>query len=177
MNRRITLVALAALLAALAALYFWSSAGSGAESAATTRQKGPTPPADPIPPAHPPQRTTTVAPAKPEEPKQPPAPPPKPPTAPKSDAALMDALRASLTARDPATTLELAERHEFMYPDSPQGPERSLYAVDALIALNRIGKARDEAERHLKRWPKSPFAGRIESRTGVHPRPGPPPGY
>lgn len=174
MDRRVTLVALAALLAALAALYFWSSAGSAGTShgePVTVRQEAPEPPAAPAQRAPPPQQATAAAPAKAAQSALPST--SKPP----SEVELMEKLRANLKAREARAILEVIDQLEFLYPDSPQAPERSNYAIDAHIALNQIHEAREEARKHFDRWPNSPFAGRVHAQTGVRPPIRPPTGY
>ena len=94
-----------------------------------------------------------------------------------SEAMMMDRLRATLGKGTPQATLDLARDIERSYPDGAQAQERSLYAIDALIALNRITEMRDEARRHLEKWPGTPTSARVMARTGVHPELRPPPGY
>jgi hypothetical protein len=87
---------------------------------------------------------------------------------------MMDQLRSTLGKGTPQATLELARQLERIYPDGAQAEERSLYAIDALIALNRISEMRDEARRHLAKWPGTAVSERVEARTGVHPEIHPP---
>jgi len=102
------------------------------------------------------------------------APSPPPGAQVPSEAALMDQLRGTLGKGTPQATLELARQLERTYPDGAQAEERSLYAIDALIALNRISEMRDEARRHLAKWPGTVVSDRVEARTGVHPEIHPP---
>ena len=102
------------------------------------------------------------------------APRPSPSTQVPSEAVMMEQLRGTLGRGTPQATLELARQLERTYPDGAQAQERSLYAIDALIALNRIGEMRDEARRHLAKWPGTAISERIEARTGVHPEINPP---
>jgi hypothetical protein len=44
--------------------------------------------------------------------------------------------------------------------------------IDELVGAGKIGQARGQAEVFLTRFPNDPEAVRIESLTGVHPRPG-----
>lgn len=94
-----------------------------------------------------------------------------------SEAVMMDNLRATLGKGTPQATLDLARDLAHVYPDGSQAEERSLYAIDALIALNRITEMRDEARRHLEKWPGSPTSARVMARTGVHPELRAPPGF
>ena len=87
---------------------------------------------------------------------------------------MMDQLRGTLGKGTPQATLELARQLERTYPDGAQAQERSLYAIDALIALNRISEMRDEARGHLAKWPGTAISERVEARTGVHPEIRPP---
>jgi hypothetical protein len=91
-----------------------------------------------------------------------------------SEAVMMDQLRGTLGKGTPQATLELARQLEQTYPDGAQAQGRSLYAIDALIALNRISEMRDEARRHLAKWPGTAISERVEARTGVHPEIHPP---
>ena len=91
-----------------------------------------------------------------------------------SEAVMMDQLRGTLGKGTPQATLELARQLERAYPDGAQAEERSLYAIDALIALDRIREMRDEARRHLAKWPATAISERVEARTGVHPEIHPP---
>jgi hypothetical protein len=86
-----------------------------------------------------------------------------------SEADMMAELRATLGKGTPQATLDLARTLEKTYPDGAEAEERSLYAIDALIALNRIADMRDEARRHLAKWSGSPLSARVQARTGVHP--------
>lgn len=98
---------------------------------------------------------------------------PPPPASSPSEAGLMDQLRATVRQRQPQVILELARQIDRLYPDGSQAEERSLYIIDSLIALDRIPEMRDEARRHLAKWPDTEMAERITARTGVHPDPRP----
>ena len=102
------------------------------------------------------------------------APSPLPSTQLPSEVVMMDQLRSTLGKGTPQATLELARQLERIYPDGAQAEERSLYAIDAIIALNRISEMRDEARRHLAKWPGTAVSERVEARTGVHPEIHPP---
>ena len=91
-----------------------------------------------------------------------------------SEAVMMDQLRGTLGKGTPQATLELARQLERAYPEGAQAQERSLYAIDALIALDRISEMRDAARRHLAKWPGTAISERVEARTGVHPEIHPP---
>ena len=89
------------------------------------------------------------------------------------EAILTERLRESLRRSAPQVTLDLAREIDRQYPDGAQAEERSLYIIDALIALDKISEMRDEARRHLSRWPNSEMSTRVMARTGVHPEPRP----
>lgn len=94
-----------------------------------------------------------------------------------SEPVIMDRLRATLGKGMPQTTLEVAGELERVYPEGAMAEERSLYIIDALIALNRIPQMRDAARRHLEKWPGTPTSVRVMARTGVHPELRPPSAY
>jgi hypothetical protein len=82
----------------------------------------------------------------------------------------MARLRALVTA-DPQAAVTLADELERSRPGGPHAEERSWLAIDALVNLGRVGAARGRAEDHLRLYPGGPFAERVETLTGVHPRP------
>jgi hypothetical protein len=90
-----------------------------------------------------------------------------------SEAVLTERLRATLGKSAPQAALDLAREIDRQYPDGVQAEERSLYIIDALIALDQISEMRDEARRHLSKWPNSEISMRVMARTGVHPEPKP----
>lgn len=94
-----------------------------------------------------------------------------------TEAAMMDRLRATLNQGTPQVTLDMAREIQRAYPDGAQAEECSLYAIDALIALNRISDMREDARLHLRKWQNTPIAERVMARTGVHPEIRPPPGF
>jgi len=101
--------------------------------------------------------------------------PGQPPVTTPAESALMAELRATLGKGTPQATLDLGRKLERLYPDGVLAEERSLYVIDALIALDRIPDMRDEARRHLAKWPGTETSDRVMARTGVHPelRPAP----
>jgi hypothetical protein len=73
----------------------------------------------------------------------------------------------------PDQALALLDALDRAHPGATGAPaeERAALRVDALVAAQRIGLARDAAEEFLRRFPRSPRAEHIEVLTGVHPRP------
>jgi hypothetical protein len=90
------------------------------------------------------------------------------------EAALMTRLRSLVDPR-PAEALELVRLGGRRYPAGSFADERSLLAMRALVHLDRIAAARDEAVLFFQRFPESRLAGAVSRLTGVHPRPRPGP--
>jgi hypothetical protein len=49
--------------------------------------------------------------------------------------------------------------------------EAAVSRIDALVQAGDIGRARDAADEFLRRYPTSSYCQKIETLTGVHPRP------
>lgn len=95
-------------------------------------------------------------------------------TTPETEAAAMARLR-SLVGTDPERAVALAaELDGRSAPDSPHAEERSTLAIDALVKLGKIGKARSRAVEHYRRFPAGAHVEHIERLTGAHPRPATP---
>ena len=97
------------------------------------------------------------------------------PTAPlvanvKDDTLLMQKIRESVK-KDPALAVSLAYEARRSFPASPRAEERDALLIDGLINLQKIGAARDEAERYLERYPNGRYASYIFAMTGASPRP------
>lgn len=91
------------------------------------------------------------------------------------DALLLQKIRENLT-RDPALAVDLAYQARRSFPNSARAEERDALLIDGLINLQKIGAARDEAERYLERYPNGRYAPYIFAMTGASPRPQGPPG-
>ena len=76
-----------------------------------------------------------------------------------------------LAARAPVEALALIERADALHAGDGHAEERAWLKVDALVAMQQIGRARAEAEEFLRRYPHSAHAQRIRNLTGVHLRP------
>jgi hypothetical protein len=109
---------------------------------------------------------TTIAPPEPG----PPGAPTTTAEPPHDDAALIQKIRNNVK-KDPALAVSLVYRARRIFPASRYAEERDALVVDALINLQRIGAARDEAERYLERYPRGRYATYIFAMTGAFPRP------
>lgn len=97
-----------------------------------------------------------------------------PPPAAESETEGMVRLR-TLVRTDPERAVTLAaELDGRSASDSPHAEERSALAIDALVNLGKIGKARSRAVEHYRRFPAGAHAEHIEQLTGAHPRPASP---
>jgi hypothetical protein len=82
---------------------------------------------------------------------------------------LLALMRAELTA-NPARALRLAQEAERRFGETPQAAERGRIAIEALVRLNDVAKARDEAELFVRTYRGTDHARYVERLTGVHPR-------
>jgi hypothetical protein len=82
----------------------------------------------------------------------------------------MARIRDAVT-RAPEEALALIERDDASHAGDAHAEERAWLKVDALVAMQQIGRARAAAEDFLRRYPRSAQAARIRALTGVHPRP------
>lgn len=73
----------------------------------------------------------------------------------------MRAIKTSRKNGDHQGALDALDRHRQEFPKSSFEAERSLLHVLLLCDLGREDKARDQAARFRKRWPKSHLAGRL----------------
>ena len=111
----------------------------------------------------------------------PPPSPPTPPAAPQpsqgqiSEEALLAQMRAALPP-NPAEALRLAREGERRFGDSPRAAERRRIAIEALVRVNDIAEARNQAEIFVRKYPGTDHARYVENLTGVHPRPSGPRG-
>lgn len=96
---------------------------------------------------------------------------PQPPTPAAADEGRDMARLRELVTADPQAAVTLAEELDRRHPGSAHAEERSWLQIDALVNLGRVGAARGHAEDHLRLYPRGPFAQRVETLTGVHPRP------
>jgi hypothetical protein len=134
------------------------------------------PPAPPPEPATPAIASAPASPA-PSPPSRPAAPAPAeaartrgPSASAGGEADLMAALRADLKT-NPARALFLAREAEARYGETPHAAERGHIAIEALVRLDRIAEARDEAEPFIRKYAGTDHARAVENLTGVHPRP------
>ena len=132
----------------------------------------------PAPPAPPPLESSP-APAPSAPPAAPPSSRPAParaaePTAavPDDEAPTMARIRDAVRPR-PDDALAWLDALDRSHPGASGAlaEERAALRVDALVAAQRIGLARDAAEEFLRRYPHSQRAEHIEALTGVHPHP------
>ena len=90
------------------------------------------------------------------------------------EVALMARLRTLVDPR-PAEALRLARLGAHRFPAGRFADERSLLVMRALVHLNQIAAARDEAVLFFRRFPRSALAAQVSQLTGAHPRPRPGP--
>lgn len=83
---------------------------------------------------------------------------------------LLAEMRAALTA-DPAQALRLARDAERRFGETRHAAERGRVAIEALVRLNDIAEARNQAEPFIRKHRGTDQARYVESLTGVHPRP------
>jgi hypothetical protein len=88
---------------------------------------------------------------------------------------LLALMRAELTA-NPARALRLAQDAERRFGETPQAAERGRIAIEALVRLNDVARARDQAELFVRTYRGTDHARYVERLTGVHPRPSGPRG-
>lgn len=82
-----------------------------------------------------------------------------------------------LRRTDKLAALRYAEQGDRWYPATGRPAEaRHAMAVTLLVELDRMPEARARTRRFLVDHPGSPYAHLIQGQTGIHPRPGPPPG-
>lgn len=157
-----TLVLLGVLGMISVLVFLWSTAKRGAPPA-DPDANGPVAEADR--PAAPPPSPEPTAPAAP--------PPPSPPQI--TEEGLLAQMRAALIA-NPAEALRLSREAERRFGDSPQAAERRRIAIEALVRVNDIAEARNQAEVFVRKYPGTDHARYVENLTGVHPRPSGPRG-
>jgi len=75
--------------------------------------------------------------------------------------ALIRRAQAAL-ASDPVRALAIADEHAHAFPDGEFVQERELTAIEALARLGRKTEARRRADEFLARFPRTPYAGRLE---------------
>jgi hypothetical protein len=75
---------------------------------------------------------------------------------------LVDGARTRL-ASDPAGALREANRHASEFPDGQLASEREVIAVDALLRLGQLERARARGRAYFERAPHSSAARRIDS--------------
>jgi len=129
------------------------------------------------PPSAPPERAI----AAPPQPQAIPEPPRSEPSAASRTAAppeieLIDRAQRALGAR-PAEALRALSEHSRLYPRGFFEEEREVLAIQALVALHRVGAARDRADRFRARHPGSTGVRRIAVvlEQADHNSPGAPP--
>lgn len=83
----------------------------------------------------------------------------------------------ALRQRDKSAALELARKGDAWYPDTGVFAEaRQAVVASLLVDLGRMKEARAEVRRFLEKYPESRYRPMLQGLTGIHPRPGAPPG-
>jgi hypothetical protein len=104
-----------------------------------------------------------------------PAPAVAPPAAgskPTEEWELTERLRQLVDA-DPRGAVDLAREGQRRFPEGEFADERAWLQMRALVHLNEIAPARDEAVAFFRRFPQSPYGSKVSRLTGVRPRPTP----
>lgn len=84
----------------------------------------------------------------------------------------------ALRAMDPERALAWAEQGERWYDSKGVYAEaRQAMIVTLLVDRGSMSEARDKARAFITAHPKSRYRPLVQGLTGVHPRPGPPPGF
>ncbi|MDF2692425.1 MAG: hypothetical protein K0S65_808, partial [Labilithrix sp.] len=79
--------------------------------------------------------------------------------------ALVQRAQASL-ATDPQRALATTDEHARAYPKGEFTQERELSAVEALARMGRKEEARGRARALIQRYPRTPYAARLEMAVG-----------
>jgi hypothetical protein len=124
-------------------------------------------------PAAPAQPPAAPAPPPPRRPEQPSPPPPAAAAAPDAEERAMEDIRLTVKSA-PLQALDLIATAERAHPGSRFSEERASLRIDALVYAGDVGRARDDAEEYLRRYPDGKYAAHVETLTGVHPHPGGP---
>jgi hypothetical protein len=82
------------------------------------------------------------------------------------EARLLESARSAL-ASSPAQALEIANRHQRLYPAGQLSAEREFIAIDALLRLGRREEAERRAAPRLAQAPGSLYARRLRQLLGV----------
>jgi hypothetical protein len=159
-SRRVLVAGLLVLVGAAVGARLWPRERAH-ERAASAPQPEPAAPAPP--PAAP--APEPAAPAPPS--------PPAAAAAPDSEEKAMDDIRQTVKAA-PLQALDLIATAERAHPGSRFSEERASLRIDALVYAGDVGRARDDAEEYLRRYPDGKYATHVEMLTGVHPHPGAP---
>jgi hypothetical protein len=79
-----------------------------------------------------------------------------------AEVSLLQRAQRALRGGQPREAMELAARHETLYPTSQMAPERDALRVFALCALGKKGEARTLARALLAQAPTSPLRASLE---------------
>jgi hypothetical protein len=77
--------------------------------------------------------------------------------------AALNAVRAALTAGDPAGALALLDQFEHRNPSSPLDEEVAVLRIDALVDAGRRAEATERAAAFLSAYPASAYSQRVRS--------------
>jgi len=116
-----------------------------------------------LPPAEPPPAPASVALPTPSRPSRP------PPTGLRlqDEAALLAEVQGALRSDKPKLALSKLGVYERRFPNGVLRAEADAARVFALCSLGQSAKARAEAARFLRAWPRSPLATRVSSSCGA----------
>jgi hypothetical protein len=82
-----------------------------------------------------------------------------------------------LARADKARALQWVDLGDRRYPARGMRAEaRQALRVTLLVELGLMTEARERARRFIEEHPTSPYRRLVQGQTGIHPRPGPPPG-
>jgi hypothetical protein len=86
-------------------------------------------------------------------------------TAPSTELEIMQRAQSALAA-DPQRALAITNEHARAYPTGELVQERELIAVEALARIGRREEAQERAHALIQRFPRTPYAARIELAIG-----------
>lgn len=83
-----------------------------------------------------------------------------------------------LQRTDKARALAYALQGDEWYPDTGRPAEaRRAMTITLQVELGQMSEARERTRDFIQRYPDSPYRPLIQGVTGIHPRPGAPPGH
>jgi hypothetical protein len=80
-----------------------------------------------------------------------------------TELAMLDQVRAALTAGDPARSLSILERYADRFPHGSMAPEATMLRIEALLKAGDRSAATRFADSFLESEPDSPYAARVRS--------------